>query len=589
MANLSARDRLAQRSSSSSAYSSKFSEEPPIPYGLELTGPSSSDSHGPNTVDYVKSSSTAPEDEPKKKRTKDDLPRRKKDAPEDKPPADEPAPVWNKPYKAPEQASHGMDAIRNVVQDGTASLEQSPDEDAIGTEIPQLEPHRSVLSAIMGWDDVPYGKKWNHYIQHGFTGMHGDAFNELMRLAQSEGTGAQPQTTGSAVAYSAELRSRDKRAARILDQWNRSIADWQKGVYAGTDPTATQQFYKTMMDLRAAYKSLGGDLRDLRGPSLNAGGFAQGFQKSLQENRGQLDHLGGLLENIQTRIADNPEWLDSADANTRFDKLSEYVLLMMAQSKGQIADAEKVRAQIENMSVADKAVYEGFMRNFFNANTILQMEALANEGDREAQAFLKNYVKFQQLGETDKTEDVFATVVDGTVELSTPAQSIIDGAMKALNKVWFKMDFNPIDLSTALNSYKTQKDAFLDVIMQQGNTNKEAVWKQAVDLLNNKKSEYNRKLPQLGLYYGWDYQGPTIDENLGTYLKEYQDFKGADPVLASAAISNPHPPTPNEDPAGSRGGAGGLTSTTPPDASRTRWIPKLNKYATLENGRWVIR
>ena len=594
MGNFTAKDRLAQRSSSSSGElpyylggplsSSKSAEERAASWESDFPGPSSSDSHAPNTTTDLKSSSTAPDETKPPKKTKEDLPRKRKE----RPPTDETPkgygsmPKWNKPYTAPEHIQPDMDGIRDAIETGLdESASAQPD-----TPLPQLEPHRSVLSAIMGWDDIPYGQKWTHYLQHGFTGMHGDAFNELMQLAGSERRAA---ANGSSASYSAEMRSRDKEAGRILNQWNALMKQWETGRYAGADETLTKAFYERAEKLRNAYGRLGFSVDELVPPSMNAGGFAQGFQKSIQEDRGKLDHLGELLNDIQVNIANNPEWLDGPDANTRFDKLSEYVLLMMAESKGAIADAEKVRAQIENMSSADKAVYDAFMRRFFNVNTILQVEALANAGDRDAQAFLNNYESFQRLGETDQKSGVFAEVnADGSFGMSTQVKSISDKLMVGINKLRDKIDFNPIDLATALNSYKAGKDAFLDVIMQQGNTNKESVWNQAVDLHENVKAKYNRKLPLLGLHYGWDYKGPKIDKGLANYLKEYQDWKGADPVLASATLASPHPPKPNRDPTGNRGGAGGLTTTDPTSSGDRRWLPGMNKYAIRVNGKWVV-
>ena len=403
----------------------------------------------------------------------------------------------------------------------------------------------------MGWDDVPFGKRWTHFTQHGFTGMHGDAFNELMALVNSEkGNGV-----GGGSTYGQELRAKEQHRRSMLDQWNKLLSEWNSGRYASGDTYTVKEFFNEANRLRQEYANAGYNPNELRRPSINAGGFQQGFQKDLQADRGKLDWIGGTLNNIQQNIARNPKWLDSPEAQLTFDKLSEYVILNMAQSRGAIADAEKVRAQVEAMPRADRLVYDKFMSMFFNTNTVAQVNALANAGNRDAMAFLEDMDNFISL--SDEGKGAFGEFdKQGNIQLSEKADHWLNAAMLVLGRLQGLND-NPIEINTAVTSYKNAKDAFQQYVLQNANVDRKMVWDAAIGQYNIYKDMYNRKIPELGLYWGWDYKGPTLDENLGNYLAQWQDRDGVNDVMKNATLAAGSIPKPTNDPLGNRGGKGG--------------------------------
>ena len=548
------------RSSSSSA------APPPIPFNVSLSpaevlqSPASSSSAmpGPNTVDRVKSSSMEPvvktqkkPDTPKKADKK--KPKQTVVAKPSAPKADaavpfgseEPLPAYTLPAYTPPTVE------TQPREDFTVDWQQPQSEQV---QKPITDPHRTVLQALMGWDDVPFGKRWTHFTQHGFTGMHGDDFDELMRLVESEkGNGV-----GSGSTYGQALTAREHRRS-ILDQWNKLLSEWNSGRYASGDAYTVNEFFTEANRLRQEFANAGFNPNELRHPAINAGGFQQGFQKDLQADRAKLDWLGGWLNEIQHNVARDPHWLDGgpgSPAQMYFDKLSEYVILNWAQSKGAIADADKVRAQVAAMTRADRLVYDKFMQMFFNANTVAQVNALANAGNRDAMAFLEDMKNFISLAEEGKEGSFGSFDMKGDIQLSDKVDRWMNSAMLILGRLQ-GLDDNPIDLSVAVTSYKNAKDAFQQYVMQNANVDRKMIWDSAIDQYNIYKDMYNRKIPQLGLYWGWEHRGPVLDENFGDYLAQWQSRQPVNAVIRNAKLAIGSIPKPINDPLGNRGGKGG--------------------------------
>lgn len=549
---------LSEKFGTSSSSSSSNAAQPPIPFRISLLpaeasplpASSSSAMPGPNTVDMVKSSSTAPVVEEQKKPDAPKKSNRNK--------SKQKFGAKNSDNKA--DASVPFDSKKPLPAYTPPTVETQPREDfTVEWQQPQSEqvqepindPHRTVLQSLMGWDDVPFGKRWTHFTQHGFTGMHGDAFNELMALVNSEkGNGV-----GGGSTYGQELRAKEQHRRSMLDQWNKLLSEWNSGRYASGDTYTAKEFFNEANRLRQEYANAGYNPNELRRPSINAGGFQQGFQKDLQADRNKLDWIGGTLNNIQKNVARDSKWLDTPEAQLTFDKLSEYVILNMAQSRGAIADAEKVRAQVEAMPRADRLVYDKFMSMFFNTNTVAQVNALANAGNRDAMAFLEDMDNFISL--SDEGKGAFGEFdKQGNIQLSEKADHWLNAAMLVLGRLQGLND-NPIEINTAVTSYKNAKDAFQQYVLQNANVDRKMVWDAAIGQYNIYKDMYNRKIPELGLYWGWDYKGPALDENLGSYLAQWQDRYGVNDVMKNATLALGSVPKPTNDPLGNRGGKGG--------------------------------
>lgn len=537
--------------------SSSSAAPPPIPFGFSLSpaavspSPASSSSAmpGPNTFDMVKSSSMEPVVKTQKKpntpkKANDKKPKQTPVAKPSAPKADDTVPFGSEEplpaYTPPTVETQPREDFREDWQ------QPQPEQ----TQEPINDPHRTVLQALMGWDDVPFGKRWTHFTQHGFTGMHGDDFNELMTLVNSEkGNGVGGST------YGQELRAKEQHRRSILDQWNKLLSEWNSGRYASGDAYTVNEFFTEANRLRQEFANAGYNPNELRRPSINAGGFQQGFQKDLQADRGKLDWIGGTLNDIQQNVARNPNWLNSNQAQVYFDKLSEYIILNMSQSRGAIADAEKVRIQVASMPRADRLVYDKFMSMFFNANTVAQVNALANAGNRDAMAFLEDMDNFISL--TNEGNGSFGSFdKQGNLQISEKADHWLNSAMLILSRLQ-GLDNNPINIDTAVTSYKNAKDAFQQYVLQNANVDRQMVWDSAIGQYNIYKDMYNRKLPPLGLNWGWEHRGPAVDENFGNYLAQWQNRQPVNDVMRNARLAAGSIPKPINDPLGNRGGKGG--------------------------------
>ena len=558
-----------------------------IPYTrLEdpVFAPSSSSSNGRN-IDWgftpvnqppEKSSSMSPLEEPEQQVT-----------------AQQPtAPVKSKKKTGQKKQGQPRPQTDNVVpftEVFTPSVEQQPEQDfnpvtkdwfdqpTEQTEQQQqamTDPHRSLLQAMMGWNDVPYGKKWNHYLQHGLVGVSRENVDNITKMAALEGRNGLTGTN----TYGQELRAKEQKRRTLMNQWDKLLADWNAGRYAG-DEQSLNYFYDVADKLRNEFANEGVNPNTLRPPSINAGGFAQGFQKSLQDDRSKLDWLGGWLSSIQEHATQNPNWLNSNQAQMEFDKLSEYVILNWAQSKGAIADAEKVRAQVEAMPVQDRAVFDKFMRMFFNANTMNQLISLAYSGDVSAMQTLQTGYEFLGMAERgDKLTDENGFPSDNALRIGNTF-------MHGLQNVVRNNPNLPIDPNSSVTSYKNAKDAYLNYVMQNANVDRKMVWDSALDQFGIYNKQYQSKMPKLGLQWGWGYKAPNIDPAFGDYLGRWQNQQQTNQVMSDASFGIGSLPKPQNDPYKTgRGGAGAGATRETGATTRPSDVPANAQFV---NGQWV--
>lgn len=437
------------------------------------------------------------------------------------------------------------------------------------------DPHRSLLQAIAGWDDVPYGKKWNHYLQHGLVGVSRENVDNITKMAAMEGKNGLMATN----TYGQELRAKEQKRRTLMNQWDKLLADWNAGRYAG-DEQSLNYFFRVADSLRNEIANEGINPNTLRPPSINAGGFAQGFQKSLQDDRNKLDWLGGWLSSIQQHAVQNPEWLNSNQAQMEFDKLSEYVILNWAQSKGAIADAEKVRAQVEAMPAQDRVVFDKFMRMFFNANTMNQLIDLSYSGDVSAMQTLQTAYEFLGMAERGErfAEDKTGLPSDNVLKIG-------NSVMHGLQNVIRNNQNLPIDTTSAVTSYKNAKDAYLNYVMQNANVDRKMVWDSAMDQFGIYNQNYQKKLPKLGLQWGWGYSTPSIDPKFGDYLGRWQNLQQTNRVMRDATFGIGSLPKPQNDPYKTgRGGAGAGATRDPASVTRPKDVPANAQFV---DGQWV--
>jgi hypothetical protein len=430
----------------------------------------------------------------------------------------------------------------------------------------------TLFQTLTGKDAIPYGEKWRWYLQHGFTGMHGGLHDELMRQVEAE----RNAFGGAKNTYGQELRAQEMKRKTLMQQWDKLLWEWNHGYYAG-DASSVAKFNANANRLRNAMIAEGISPDLIRDPSINAGGFAQGFQKDVSNLRNKMDWLGGWMQTIEDNIAENPDWLNSIQATAEFDKMSEYVILNWAQSKGAIADAEKIRAQVESMPKQDRAYYNGFMSSFFRGNAFIEMQALAQAGNQHAKELVKEVKRLADF----KPED--GETVGGEVKGKTGNHIMQLVELIRMDLAGNKLDL-PVDLATAANAYRNGKEAFDDYVMKNANVDREMVWNSAADQLKILKNSYDRMIQKGGLYQGWGYDGYLPNKDLSTALKTWQANDPTNSVIRNARFGSGTMAGDTDDGFGKgkvNGGGAGATAGDTKDV-----IPDLPEDLADQNAWW---
>ena len=264
-----------------------------------------------------------------------------------------------------------------------------------------------------------------------------------------------------------------------------------------------------------------------------------------------------------------------------FDQMSEYVILKWAQSKGAIADAEKIRAQVEAMPAEDRKYYNAFTSLFLKGNALMQLKSMADAGNEHAKALVKEVERL--INYDPKDADDVVQVKDGKLQVMNHDK--IAQLVTLLQTAVARDNLNlPIDLATALNSFKLSKEAFDDYIMKNANVDRRMVWNSAADQMRINLDKYRRNAPLLGLLKGWDYTGYIPNKELGDKLGEWQKAKGTDRVIRNATLTMP--PIHGDTSLGTGNirvdpGAGGTTVETPKAPAAI-----IDKNPVMVNGSW---
>lgn len=505
-------------------------------------------------------------------------------SPEVAAPAAAPAQGSQNPSSKP--ASTGADAKANTSDDrnpygnSDTVVSDTPDTtDAINHSYDDERKNiHTLFQTLTGKDAIPYGEKWRWYLQHGFTGMHGGLHDELMRQVEAERKAAAVKNT-----YGQELRAQEMKRKTLMQQWDKLLWEWNHGYYSGDDLTV-RKFHAQANRLRNAMIAEGISPDLIRDPSINAGGFAQGFQKDISQKRNDLDWLGGWMKTIENNIADDPNWLDSNQAQMEFDKMSEYVILKWAQSKGQIADADKIRAQVEAMPEEDRKYYNGFMSAFLRGNALLQMQSLAKQENQHAKELVAEIHRLINYS-PDEAKNIVDDDGYGTKTVRNEKK-----IMQLIELVRTDLASNnldlPTDLATALDSYKAGREVFDEYVLRNANVDRKMVWDSAVDQMKITADSYNRLIKRGGLYEGYTYDGYLPTKELSSKLAEWQANDRTDPVIRNASLTMPSMAGDTDDGLGGvdvLGGVGGATPTVEVP-KKPKGLEKKNAWAV--NGVW---
>ena len=494
-----------------------------------MATPSSSSSISPGVIPPEKSSSTAPQ--PK--------------APVQKPAPRQKAPAYT---PATTQPVKQVGAFVPKQQPGTPveAPVQSPVFDpeeqreglrslAVGTAqstVAASQPHQQKYQTVFNWltRRDPTLTPWTDFVLHGPRTSVAQSNQSDMEAAQLEQQIlAQQQRAGMAQSQLTTPMQRERQ--RMQRQWDELLADWRRGAYSGTEYTE-QAFYDEANRLLSNMKAAGMDTSTLRMPSIDAGGFSQGFNKNLSEPLNNLHEHDTTMGQIYEKAANNPEWLNSSEANTLFDKLGERVILDLGKSRGAIADAEKVRIQVEMMTPEVRDMYDTIMAKFFADNNSLMAVAQEYGIDLANRKTLDDLAK-DLGGEKYTTDDksknplfeqnFIKKLTPGTKENTNFVKGILD-VFGAIEKVGGNV---PKDLQAAVQAMQGGIETFREYVMQDAPVNQQLIWDLAQRSRMENIGKFNDWAQKAGKNFGWKYRTTfNPDEGFGQWLHDWQFANG---------------------------------------------------------------
>lgn len=406
---------------------------------------------------------------------------------------------------------------------------------AVGTAqstVASAQPHQQKYQTVFNWltRRDPTLTPWTDFVLHGPRTSVAQSNQSDMEAAQLEQQILNQQQR-AAMAQGQLTTPMQRERQRMQRQWDELLADWRRGAYSGTEYTE-QAFYDEANRLLSNMQAAGMDTSTLRMPSIDAGGFSQGFNKNLTEPLNNLHELDTTMGEIYEKAINNPEWLNSAEANTMFDKLGERVILDLGKSKGAIADAEKVRIQVEMMTPEVRDMYDNIMAKFFADNNSLMAVAQQYKLDLSARKTLDDLAKDlggEQYTTNDKSKNPLFE--KSFIEKLTPGTKAHTNFMKGILDVFGAIKNVggnvPPELQAAVQAMQGGIETFREYVMQDAPVNQQLIWDLAQRSRNENIGKFNDWAQKAGKNFGWKYRTAfNPDEGFGQWLHDWQYANG---------------------------------------------------------------
>lgn len=409
---------------------------------------------------------------------------------------------------------------------------------------------------VFGWltRRDPTLTPWTDFVLHGPRTSIAKSNRSDMEAAQLEQQVMRQQQAGAQGLTMPQVRLRQQ----MQQQWDKLLGRWEAGRFVGDEQTE-QQFYDEANRLLTAMQNAGMDTSTLSMPSMNPGGFSQGYNKNVAEPLDKLRHLDSIMGEIYTHAANDPNWVTGPEATNLFDKLGELTIIDLAMTKGQIADAEKVRQQVAMMDPTIRAMYDNIMMKFFGDNNSLQRLAQMYQLDLSTRKTIEDIgrdLNGQNLGINEKPAGAnigFADNVQSWFEKGTKKNRSILGAMgNVFNAIQRAGQNVPPALMTAYEAMKEGKDSFKEYVMQDAPVNMALIWELGERMRNENLNKYNDWTRKNGKLFGWKYRSAfNMPEKFGDELRAFQTtpkWKDAQaPVYNATITSGGHiPPVPGQ-------------------------------------------
>ena len=331
------------------------------------------------------------------------------------------------------------------------------------------------------------GSKWNQTVWNGV-----DRENQYIAQLLKQ---KKDQDLNLGIPTAAEIRAREMYRGKVMDQYNKALAEYMKGHY--DDPERAYEAFKTEVErLREQYRKAGEvygmdafDPEDLRlPPPIAAPRNALATSPKMTELAKEHDFAGYVIDNLKEWVDDgrinNPEFLASGDARTFLDSVYERLMKAIKNSSNTMADAEKQRMQILLLPDNAMAKVKRNVIEFQKTLTQIMSSSAAKEWSQNNRG---------KVNEIIKNMGFDASALD-----KASLASAVETVMGTMTKAMSNKDELPHDVATNLNTAKEAFDTFMKGMMLAADVAPHIVARMAYNVGQMNKRIYNNQAIRAG-------------------------------------------------------------------------------------------
>lgn len=341
------------------------------------------------------------------------------------------------------------------------------------------------------------GSKWNQTVWNGV-----DRENAwLAQLAKQRAAAQNGLNLG--IPNAAEIRAREQYRGKLMDQYNKALAEYMKGNW--DDPERAYTAFKAEVErLRNQYAKgsdmYGGtfDPEDLRVPPPIAGGRntfttgvrGQALRKNVKYAANVNDKLTKWIEQANQvpedqRIAWWHREMDKTENQAYLDSVYENLIKMIKDSNNTMADEEKQRLQILVLPENAHEQVVNVMKKYQDALSHIAQSASAKKWSQDNKGKAERIAKATgiDLDEAAKSKE---TLGDAIAYITSATLAALPGSGKFGEGTEL-----PTELSTALEANKEKLDRYMKNMMLAANVAPHVVADMAYNVASNSSKIYN--------------------------------------------------------------------------------------------------
>ena len=390
------------------------------------------------------------------------------------------------------------------------------------------------------------GRRWRNALQRDAL-IPGSEYAEQVRQMAAIERDPTVEATGDHGMSSAELRAREMKRRAMMGQYDKLISDFGAGRW-NDDAEGADAARAEGDRLKTQYEVAGFDIGDLRQMPRQSASTSQMASKAMSDIHETILDAGFIAQEMQEAVASGKP----IDANV-LDKVAQKLAAALGGDSKSMADAEKVRIQIQYLPPKDKArVISGIKRYRKMLDSVM-----AVGGERRWSANWRD--KMASINK-DLAAGNYADAMGGMVALVNSTESQL-----------------PTDLASGLQSAKIQYDDYLSNMTMAAQIDNLALYNTAKYLFEQGKSKLNKMHEVRGSNRRFKDEFPAIDEAALLGLNSHDnEFIAPPPFTPAQRARDPNLVAPDVDawrsPGSNNPTPGGSKKPKPP-LDETRYRP----------------